>query len=256
MRTVKRTRAAIAAAALATVALAAPASAGLLPSGGALAPVQPWLSQQLVGLDAATPTTVLVHGTDLAAAEDAVSAAGLRQVTTFDRIGVVVASGLPAQIQAVRASSGVTYVEGNQPIRMLLSTSNTATRGSRGARDPDRCGRHQPGRQGRLRRGHRLRRGPDPPVPAERRRHLRRGQEPQDGVRAADGEHLRAGRRRLGRHRPRLRRRARHARQRHRRRPRRHPLGRHQDARRRPGREPGRASAPARSCSSSARTRR
>lgn len=130
MRTVKRTRAAIAAAALATVALAAPASAGLLPSGGALAPVQPWLSQQLVGLDAATPTTVLVHGTDLAAAEDAVSAAGLRQVTTFDRIGVVVATGLPAQIQAVRAGSGVTYVEGNQPIRMLLSTSNTATRGS------------------------------------------------------------------------------------------------------------------------------
>lgn len=130
MRTVKRTRAAIAAAALATVALAAPASAGLLPSGGALAPVQPWLSQQLVGLDAATPTTVLVHGTDLTAAEDAVSAAGLRQVTTFDRIGVVVATGLPAQIQAVRASSGVTYVEGNQPIRMLLSTSNTATRGS------------------------------------------------------------------------------------------------------------------------------
>ena len=57
MRTVKRTRAAIAAAALATVALAAPASAGLLPSGGALAPVQPWLSQQLVGLDAATPST-------------------------------------------------------------------------------------------------------------------------------------------------------------------------------------------------------
>ncbi|GAA4724101.1 hypothetical protein GCM10025782_22610 [Pedococcus ginsenosidimutans] len=129
MRTVKRSRAALAAAALATVALAAPASAGLLPAGQALAPVQPWLSSQLGVLKAATPTTVLVHGTDTAAAQRAVSAAGLRKVTTFDKIGVVVATGLPAQVQAVRAQPGVTYVEGNQPIQMTLATSNVATRG-------------------------------------------------------------------------------------------------------------------------------
>jgi serine protease AprX len=133
MPTVTRTRAVVATAAtaaLAAVALAAPASAGLLPASGDLAPVQPWLTQQLSAIDAATPTTVLVHGTDLAAAKQAVDAAGLRQVTTFDKVGVVVATGLPAQIQLVRAQSGVTYVEGNQPIEMLLSTSNTATRGS------------------------------------------------------------------------------------------------------------------------------
>ena len=130
MRTVKRTRAAAVAGALAAVALAAPASASLLPTGDALAPVQPWLSQQLDALDAATPTTVLVHGTDLAAARAAVRAAGLTEVTSFDRIGVVVAKGLAAQVRAVRSQGGVTYVEGNQPIEMLLSTSNTATRGS------------------------------------------------------------------------------------------------------------------------------
>src|SRR5207244_2043553 len=96
-------RGAVAAAALAAVALAAPASASLLPSEATLAPVQPWLSQQLGTLQAATPTTVLVHGTDLASAERAAHAAGLRQVTTFDKIGVVVATGLPAQVQAVRA---------------------------------------------------------------------------------------------------------------------------------------------------------
>jgi subtilisin family serine protease len=129
MRTVKRTRAALAAAALATVALAAPASAGLLPAGQSLAPVQPWLSSQLGVLQAAAPTTVLVHGSDTAAAQRAVSAAGLRKVTTFDKIGVVVATGLPAQVQAVRAQPGVTYVEGNQPIQMTLATSNVATRG-------------------------------------------------------------------------------------------------------------------------------
>ena len=129
MRTVTRTRAAVAAAALAAVALAAPASAGLLPSGGSLAPVQPWLSSQLGVLRSATPTTVLVHGTDTAAAQRAVAAAGLTKVTTFDKIGVVVATGLPAQVQAVRAQRGVTYVEGNQPIAMTLATSNKATRG-------------------------------------------------------------------------------------------------------------------------------
>ena len=129
MRTVTRTRAAIAAAALATVALAAPASAGLLPSGDSLAPVQPWLSSQLSTLRSASPTTVLVHGTDTAAARRAVAAAGMRPVTTFDKIGVVVATGLPAQVQAVRAQSGVTYVEGNQPIELTMATSNVATRG-------------------------------------------------------------------------------------------------------------------------------
>jgi serine protease AprX len=133
MRTVKRNRVAMiagaATAALATVALATPASAGLLPAGKTLAPVQPWLSQQLSVLKVATPTTVLVHGTDTAAATKAVSAAGLTKVTTFDKIGVVVATGLPAEVQAVRAQPGVTYVEGNAPIRMLLSTSNKATRG-------------------------------------------------------------------------------------------------------------------------------
>jgi subtilisin family serine protease len=136
MHTVKRTRATVAAvataatAALAVMALATPASAGLLPSGKAVAPVQPWLASQLNVLKAATPTTVLVHGSDTAAATKAVQAVGLRKVTSFDKIGVVVATGLPAQVQLVRSQPGVTYVEGNQPIELLLSTSNTATRGS------------------------------------------------------------------------------------------------------------------------------
>ena len=50
-------------------------------------------------------------------------------MTSFDKVGVVVATGLPAQVQAVRSQPGVTYVEGNRPIEMLLSTSNKATRG-------------------------------------------------------------------------------------------------------------------------------
>jgi len=133
MRSVKRTRAALVAAAaacaLAGVGLAGPASAGLVPTATALAPVQPWLGAQLGVLDALTPTTVLVHGTDTAAAIKAVRATGLRQVTTFRKVGVVVATGLPAQVQAVRSQPGVTYVEGNQPIELSLATANRATRG-------------------------------------------------------------------------------------------------------------------------------
>lgn len=129
MRTLTRSRAAVAAAGLVALALAAPASASILPGGSDLAPVQPWLASRLGVLAAATPTTVLVHGTDLAAARSAVRAAGLTAITSFDRIGVVVATGLPAQVEQVRSQPGVTYVEGNQPIELTMATSNQATRG-------------------------------------------------------------------------------------------------------------------------------
>ncbi|NIK56598.1 S8 family peptidase [Kribbella shirazensis] len=98
------------------------------------APVQPYLSRQLDRL-AKLPvlqqrTTVLVHGTDLAAARQAAKASGLRQLTSYAKIGVVVAEGSRSQILAARTEPGVTYLEGNQPIELKLATSNAATRGS------------------------------------------------------------------------------------------------------------------------------
>jgi serine protease AprX len=124
-----------------TAAAAAPASsgpqsapsgvaAGLLGTGQARAPLSTWLAQHWSTLSAVTPTTVLVHATDIGAARRAAAASGLTVRDTYDKIGVVVAAGLPVQIDAVRSVPGVTYVEGNQPIDMFLSTSNTATRGS------------------------------------------------------------------------------------------------------------------------------
>jgi subtilisin family serine protease len=95
-----------------------------------LAPVQDFLAGQLGTLSAVTPTTVLVHGTDIAAAHAAVAATGMRLVTEFERIGVAVASGTPAQIRSARSQPGVTYLEGNSPIAFLDETSNTATRGA------------------------------------------------------------------------------------------------------------------------------
>lgn len=79
---------------------------------------------------AALPSsTVYVHGTDLAAAEQAVAAAGLQKITSFAKIGVVAARGDSARISSARAKAGVTRVEVQQPIRFLGSTSHTATRG-------------------------------------------------------------------------------------------------------------------------------
>ncbi|WP_256792573.1 S8 family serine peptidase [Terrabacter sp. Ter38] len=125
----------------ATVAAASPASsgpqsapsgaaAGLLSTGQGRAPLSRWLAQHWSTLSAVTPTTVLVHATDIGAARRAATASGLTVRDTYDKIGVVVAAGLPVQIDAVRSVPGVTYVEGNQPIDLFLSTSNTATRGS------------------------------------------------------------------------------------------------------------------------------
>ena len=113
-------------------ALVAAALAGTSPAAAAppLAPVQDFLAGQLDDLAAATPTTVLVHGTDIAAARAAVRAAGLRPVTEFERIGVAVASGTAAQVAAARAEPGVTYLEGNSPIARTDDTSHLATRGA------------------------------------------------------------------------------------------------------------------------------
>ncbi len=145
MRLTPRLTPRAAAGAVATAALLAPGlAAGLAAPAATAAPVtsmnadadgarvQDWLADRLAGLGDGR-LTVLVHGTDLAAADAAVEAAGLERGTSFDRIGVVVARGTADEIEAVRGEPGVTYVEGNQPIEMLDETSNTATRGAQAA---------------------------------------------------------------------------------------------------------------------------
>ena len=91
--------------------------------------VQDFLAGQLGKLGPLGKATVLVHGTDLAAAKRAVGASGLTTSTTFGRIGVVVARGTKTQIEKARTQPGVTYLEGNQPIAFTAETSNQATRG-------------------------------------------------------------------------------------------------------------------------------
>jgi serine protease AprX len=110
------------------VALAAtPAQAAPSP-----APLQDFLAEQLSTLGVGS-TTLMVHGTDIVAARAAVDAAGMRTITEFEKIGVVVASGTAAQIETARTQPGVTYLEGNAPIEFFDSTSHQATRGAEAA---------------------------------------------------------------------------------------------------------------------------
>ena len=120
-------------AALATSAALALGAAALAPASSAqapLPPVQDFLADELSGLGALTPTYVMVHGRTIQDAEAAVSASGLQQVTSYDRVGVAVARGTRSQIETARTQPGVTYLEGNTPIDFTLSTSHQATRGA------------------------------------------------------------------------------------------------------------------------------
>ena len=94
--------------------------------------VSDFLAGQLSSLTGRT--TVLVHGTSITAARQAVAATGMATKGEFRSIGVVVANATKSQISAVRTQSGVTYVEGGaQPIEFFQETSNTATRGAEAA---------------------------------------------------------------------------------------------------------------------------
>ena len=94
--------------------------------------VSDFLADQLAGLTGRT--SVMVHGTSITAARQAVTATGMATQGEFRKIGVVVATATKSQVEAVRSQPGVTYVEGGaQPIDFLQETSNIATRGAEAA---------------------------------------------------------------------------------------------------------------------------
>ncbi|MFU8876329.1 S8 family serine peptidase [Micromonospora sp. SL4-19] len=122
--------------AAALVAPVAPAQAS-----NPLAPISSSLARTLTTTSGMIP--VFVHGTSIGAARQAAADTGLTLVTTWNKIGVAVARGTAEQIAAVRGHAGVTYVEGDQPLRLHLSTSNVATRGEQ-ARAELRDGQGRP----------------------------------------------------------------------------------------------------------------
>jgi len=92
--------------------------------------LQPSLTAHLAEISATTATRVLVQaGGNVAAAEDAVSAAGLRLESSLDRIGIAVAVGTPLSIDLLGSTAGVTRVDwADEELPYLSNTSHTATR--------------------------------------------------------------------------------------------------------------------------------
>ena len=133
------------------------------------------------------PAAVMVHGATLQQARSAVTATGMNRVTSFRKIGVVVATGTsvadPGRAQPARRD----LRRGQPGHRALPGLQQRRDPRLRGDPDRERRGRLEAHRQGRQRRGHRLRRRPDPPLLQGGRRHERRRGQPQDAVRPARG---------------------------------------------------------------------
>lgn len=103
------------------------------PMPPSLAPVAGSLGEFLAGSPVGL-SLVMVHGADMAAAEDAVAETGMVRLSNFESIDVVVAQATPRQIEAARAEPGVTYIEDDQVLRLMTDTSHEATRGAEAVR--------------------------------------------------------------------------------------------------------------------------
>ena len=79
------------------------------------APISPQLAAQ-VAENPHGRFRVMVHGTDLAAADRAVAITQMTKHTEYRRVAVVVATAAAEQIEASRIQQGVTYIEGDQPL--------------------------------------------------------------------------------------------------------------------------------------------
>ena len=123
MRFATRPLATAAAALAVTVGLVIPGSSA---AGASAAQVQPYLAKVLSDATAAQVLTVMVHADDITTARSAVSASGLKLVTTFDKIGVAVAKGTQGQVTAAGQQPGVTYLEGTS--RSASSTRRPTSR--------------------------------------------------------------------------------------------------------------------------------
>lgn len=125
----------------------AAAPLALLPSSSAAqeqtVKVDAVLTAQLQAAGDGDRLAVAVHGQTTRDALDAVGAAGLVRVSTFDEVGVVLANGTPGQVRAVLGQPGLTYLEGDQQLEYTMDTSHIATRGAQ-AREAFRDSRGRP----------------------------------------------------------------------------------------------------------------
>lgn len=106
--------------------IAAPAVA-IGPRSGAQ--VDPELARQMVAAGPSGELLVFVHAGDASTARHAIESSGMRFVESFDKIGVSIGAGTPAEIGRASKANGVSYLEADLPIHYDMTTSHLATRG-------------------------------------------------------------------------------------------------------------------------------
>lgn len=123
--------------------LLAPVGAPPTSAAGGGSHLRPALVEHLADVTADTSVRVIAQGGP--AARDAVRRAGLRLETTLERVGLVVASGTPGQVEALGQDPAITRVDwADEPVVETAVRDQEATRATAvhgGAVDADRDGR-------------------------------------------------------------------------------------------------------------------
>lgn len=101
------------------------ASAGPQPP----AKVDPFLAGQMASASSSQKLLVFVHGNENSLAVSAVRNSGMTLINDFKLVSVAVGVGTPDQIRKAGTQPGVTYLEGDRPIKLDMTTSHIATRG-------------------------------------------------------------------------------------------------------------------------------
>ena len=92
--------------------------------------IDPALADALAAAGPNDQLRLFVHADSIAAAVGATEHAGLTLLDRYDRVGVAVAMGTPARINALANDSAVTHLEADAAVRLFTETSHSATRGA------------------------------------------------------------------------------------------------------------------------------
>jgi serine protease AprX len=98
--------------------------------------IDPALVKSLATANPLQPMTVFVDSDTIIRSLQAVNAAGLKVITTFDQVAVVAATGTPDAVRKVVADPTITYVEADAPLHLYLNTAHIATRAEEARHTP------------------------------------------------------------------------------------------------------------------------
>lgn len=94
-------------------------------SSPAAVEVDPFLVGELAR---GVPAVTIVNAETAAAAEAAIEGQGLPVLMRFPKLDAAVTKATSAQVEAMKDAAGVVYLQGNQPVRSMLTTAIEATR--------------------------------------------------------------------------------------------------------------------------------